>query len=99
MESYLFNQKRKVFTCKTPMNTFKLDYSNGAPVQITTNVTKNTKWLDIFTGKYTYANPNGTPENVYFGGEKYTYVDYNFALKHKYEFFTIPKRLLSFSNN
>lgn len=98
MESYLLNQKHKVFTCKTPINTFKLDYSNGAPVQITTNVTKNTKWSDIFAGKYTYANSNGTPEYVYFGKEKYTYVDYNFALKHKYVLFSVSEKLLSFKS-
>ena len=96
MESYLLNQKHKVFTCKTPTNTFKLDYSNGVPVQITTNVTKNTKLSDIFDGKYTYANHMCTPEYVYFGGEKYTYIDYNFALKYKYDLFSVPERLLSF---
>ena len=58
---YLFNHEHKLFTCLNPKNTFKIDTSNGYPVMVTTNVTKNTSWKDIFNGNYEYANPEGSP--------------------------------------
>lgn len=89
MKKYLINKKHKIFTCENPNNTFIIDYSNKYPVQVTTNVTKNTKWSDIFSKKYKFANLDGTPEYIYFNGEKYNYIDYKYALKNKYVFMPI----------
>ena len=38
-EEILFNHRNKVFTVVHPQNTFIIDYSNGYPVKVTTNVT------------------------------------------------------------
>ena len=81
---YLFNHNYKVFTCYKPKNTFKIDYSNGYPVMVTTNVTKNTSWKDILCGNYDYANPEGTPGYLVVNGEKYTYIDYKYATEVKH---------------
>lgn len=80
--NYLFNHEYKVFTCEQPKNTFIIDTSNGYPVQVTTNITKNTSWKDVLKGNYDYANPNGTPENLVVNGIKYTYIDYKYATKY-----------------
>lgn len=79
-KTYLVNHKHKVFTCTHPQNTFVIDTSNGYPVMMTTNVTKNTKWSDIFKGNYDYANPDGTPEYLSVNGKKYKYVDSKWAM-------------------
>lgn len=79
-KSYLVNHDNKVFTSLKPKNTFKIDMSNGYPVMVTTNVTKNTKWSDILKGNYELANPEGTPEYLSVNGEKYKYVDANWAI-------------------
>lgn len=78
---YLFNHEHKLFTCLNLKNTFKIDTSNGYPVMVTTNVTKNTSWKDIFNGNYDYANPEGTPEYLMVNGVKYIYIDYKYATK------------------
>ena len=83
---FLFNHLHKRFTCLSPKNTFKIDYSNGYPVQITTNVTKNTKWSDIFSGNYSYANQDGIPEVLLVNGIKYIYIDAKYAAKEGYKF-------------
>ena len=49
-EEILFNHRHKVFTVTNPKSTFIIDTSNGYPVKVTTNVTKHTKWSDIFKG-------------------------------------------------
>ena len=74
-EEFLFNHRHKVFTVKNPKNTFIIDTSNGYPVKVTTNVTKYTKWSDIFKGNYDYANPDRTPDYIFVNGVKYTYID------------------------
>lgn len=79
-ENYVFNHEHKLFTCDNPQNTFIIDYSNGYPVKVTTNVTRNTSWADIFKGNYDYANPNGTPEYLDVNGKKYTYIDKKWAV-------------------
>ena len=90
-EEILFNHRNKVFTVVHPQNTFIIDYSNGYPVKVTTNVTKNTKWSDIFKGNYDYANPDGTPENILVNGKKYTYIDMKYGEKYLgYEFKADP---------
>ena len=76
---YLFNHKHMLFTCDHPVNSFCIDYSNGYPVVVTTNVTKNTSWKDIFKGNYKKANPDGTPEYLIVEGRKYTYIDRKYA--------------------
>jgi len=81
-KSYLVNHEYKVFTCAHPKNTFVIDTSNGYPVMITTNVTKNTKWSDIFKGNYDLANPDGTPGYLLVNGKKYTYIDSKYAIKY-----------------
>lgn len=81
--NYLFNHEEKLFTCLHPKNTFVIDHSNGYPVMVTTNVTKNTSWKDIFSGNYEYANPEGTPEYLMVNGVKYNYIDYNYAIKYR----------------
>lgn len=81
-KSYLVNHKNKVFTCVNPKNTFKIDMSNGYPVMVTTNVTKNTKWSDILKGNYDYANPDGTPGYLSVNGETYKYIDMKYATKY-----------------
>lgn len=87
MNKYLLNHKRKLFTCVRPKNTFTIDYSNGYPVQVTTNVTKNTKWSDIFKGDYDFVNTDGTPQYILVNGKKYTYIDYKYATQVlRYEF-------------
>lgn len=75
----LLNHERKLFTCKNPKNNFVIDYSNGYPVMLTTNVTEKTKWSDILKGDYEAAVEDGTPEHIYVNGVKYTYVDYKYA--------------------
>lgn len=87
-KDFLFDSYHKVFTVKHPKNTFKIDYSNGYPVMITTNITKNTSWKDILCGNYDIANPNGTPEYILVDGIKYTYIDYKWAQEHGYKFFS-----------
>ena len=89
MKKYLINKKHKVFTCEHPKNNFIIDYSNGGPVILTTNVNKNTKWSDIFKGNYKVIVDDGTPEYLYIDDEKYTYIDYKYALKNKYIFMPI----------
>lgn len=87
---YVFNHEHKVFTCDNPKNTFIIDYSNGYPVKLTTNVTEKTKWSDIFKGKYDLANPDGTPEYLNVNGKKYTYVDKKWAVERMgYEFVSL----------
>ena len=81
-QEILLNHEYKVFTVLNPKNTFIIDYSNGYPVKVTTNVTRNTKWSDIFKGNYDYANPNGTPEYISVNGKKYTYIDMKYAEKY-----------------
>lgn len=78
-KSYLVNHDYKIFTCDHPKNTFVIDTSNGYPVMMTTNVTKKTKWSDIFKGNYELANPDGTPEYLSVNGKKYKYVDAKWA--------------------
>ena len=79
LKKNLYNHDHKWFTTLNPKNSFIIDYSNGAPVIITTNVTKNTSWRDIFKGNYDYANPDGTPGYLLINGEKYTYIDYKYT--------------------
>ena len=79
----LFDHFHKAFTCEHPKNTFVIDIANGYPVQVTTNVDKNTPWKDIICGNYKYANPNGTPQYLLVNGEKYTYIDKKYAEKYK----------------
>ena len=86
MENFLICTKHKVFTCKHPKNNFTIDYSNGYPVVLTTNVNKNTKWSDIFKGNYKPIVDDGTPQYLYIDGEKYTYIDYKYAAKIGYAF-------------
>ena len=85
-QEFLFNHQHKLFTCYHPKNTFIIDYSNGYPVKVTTNVTKNTKWKDIFKGNYDYANPDGTPEFLIVNGKKYTYIDMKYGEQQGYKF-------------
>ena len=81
---YLFNPEYKLFTSLKPKNTFKIDYSNGYPVQVTTSVNKNTSWKDILSGNYDVANPDGTSGYLLVNGEKYTYIDYKYATEVKH---------------
>ena len=81
-QTYLFNHDHKKFTCYDPKNTFIIDNSNGYPVILTTDVTKNTKWSDIFKGNYELANPNGITEYLSVNGKKYTYIDLKYATKY-----------------
>lgn len=76
---YLFNHKRMLFTCDYPVNSFRIDQSNDYPVVITTNVTNNTSWKDIFKGNYKKAYSNCTPEYLIVNGKKYTYIDKKYA--------------------
>lgn len=87
MNKFLLDHKHKLFTCVRPKNTFTIDYSNGYPVQVTTNVTKSTKWSDIFKGDYDFVNTDGTPQYISVNGKKYTYIDYKYATQVlEYEF-------------
>lgn len=88
-DEIFLNHEYKVFTVTHPKNTFIIDYSNGGPVKVTTNVTENTKWSDIFKGNYDYANPNGTPEYIFVNGVKYTYIDNKYAAEIGYHFTSI----------
>lgn len=85
-KDFLFDSYHKVFTVEHPKNTFKIDYSNGYPVKVTTNVTKNTSWKDILCGNYKLVNPDGTPEYLLVNGKKYTYIDYKWANERGYRF-------------
>ena len=85
-KDFLFDSYHKVFTVEHPKNTFVMDYSNGYPVMLTTNVTKNTSWKDILRGNYELANPNGTPGYLVVNGVKYTYIDYKWAKERGYRF-------------
>lgn len=82
----LICKEHKVFTCEHPKNNFIIDNSNGYPVVLTTNVDKNTKWLDILKGNYKSIVDDGTPEYLCIDGEKYTYIDYKYAIKAGYMF-------------
>lgn len=84
--NYLYDHFHRVFTVEHPKNTFVIDYSNGYPVQVTTNVKKNTSWKDIFLGNYSYANSDGTPEYLIVNGNKYTYIDYKWTKEKGYTF-------------
>jgi len=86
MEDILICKEYKVFTCKHPKNNFIIDYSNGYPVVLTTKVNKNTKWSDILKGNYKPIVDDATPEYFCIDGEKYTYIDYNYATKIGYVF-------------
>lgn len=85
-KDYLYDSYHRVFTVKNPKNTFVIDYSNGYPVKVTTNVERTTSWKDILCGNYDYANPDGTPEYLIVNGHKYTYIDYNWATQNGYKF-------------
>ena len=89
MNNILICTEHKVFTCGHPKNNFTIDYSNGYPVVLTTNVDKNTKWSDILKGNYKDAVDDGTPEYLCIDGEKYTYIDYKYATKIGYDFVSI----------
>ena len=88
-EEIFLNHEHKVFTVTHPKNTFIIDYSSGGPCIITTNVTKHTKWSDIFKGNYDYANPDGTPGYILVNGIKYTYIDGKYAAKIGYQFTSV----------
>lgn len=86
MKNFLICKEHKVFTCEHPKNNFTIDYSNGYPVVLTTNINRNTKWTDILKGNYKAVVDDGTPEYLCIDGEKYTYIDYKYATKIGYVF-------------
>jgi len=69
----------RMFTEDKVENTFIIDKSNGYPVIVTTNVTKNTPWLNILTKHgIELANPNGTPGDKMIDGKKHHWVSSEF---------------------
>lgn len=79
-EYCIFDHEHKLFTYDKPKDTFAVDNSNGHPVKVTTNVTRNTSWADIFKGNYDYAHSDGTPQYLDVNGKKYTYIDAKWAI-------------------
>ena len=79
-EYCIFDHEHKLFTYDKPKNTFVVDNSNEYPVKVTTNVTGNTSWADIFKGNYDYVNSDGTPQYLDVNGKKYTYIDAKWAI-------------------
>ena len=69
----------RMWTNNNAKNTFVIDKSNGYPVQITTNVTEKTSWLNIFTGHgIKQANPEGTGDIKVIDGKDYHWVPQKF---------------------
>lgn len=69
----------RMFTDHNAKNTFVIDKSNGYPVQITTNVTEKTSWLNIFTNHgIEVANPNGDSTVKEIDGKTYNWVPTHF---------------------
>ena len=70
----------RMFTDHNAKNTFVIDKSNGYPVIVTTNVTKKTPWLNIFTNhNIKFGNPKGdstVKEDFY--GKTYNWVPTHF---------------------
>ena len=94
-QTYLFNHDYKKFTCHEPKNTFIVDTSNGYPVILTTDVTKKTKWSDIFKGNFKQAK-EGTPEYLLVNGIKYTYIDMKYGKEYLgYDFIKDDKCVVS----
>ena len=69
----------KMFTDYNAKNTFIIDKSNGYPVVVTSNVTKKTPWLNIFTNHgIEFANPKGESTVKEIDGKTYNWVPTNF---------------------
>ena len=69
----------RMFTDHNAKNTFVIDKSNGYPVVVTTNVTKKTPWLNIFTNHgIEFANTKGDSTVKEIDGKTYNWVPTNF---------------------
>jgi len=68
----------RMFTDHNAKNTFVIDKSNGYPVVVTTNVTKKTPWLNIFSNHSIKPAKNGSSEVQEFNGKSHHWVSSNF---------------------
>lgn len=68
----------RMFTDHNAKNTFVIDKSNGYSVVVTTNVTKKTPWLNIFSNHGIKPAKNGSPEVQEFNGKVHHWVPTNF---------------------